>query len=355
MTTTDSNPLSALWREFERAPGRVSNTVKLLGQKPELWPTPHTTVWSDGKVELWRFDSDARRHATPVVVVSSLVSRSYILDLLPEKSFLAFMRDAGFDVYLLEWGVPDASDSRRRLEDYVDGWIPEGVRQACEVSGADSVSLVGYCLGGVLTALATAGHPDLPVRDMVQLAAPLDFSALGTWSDLFVAGLGARTLLDHTGNVPPMLIENYFRMLKPAAETMQYTALMQNLHDDDFVRNYQAMNHWIRDHVPFPGAAFHQLVDDLLKGNALMRGGMRLGDRVVDLTTIDKPLLNVLAEADHLVPPDSAEPWTRIVSSTETEEFRMRGGHVGLICGKSATRKTQPKVAEWLARGEASA
>lgn len=129
MTTTDSNPLSALWREFERAPGRVSNTVKLLGQKPELWPTPHTTVWSDGKVELWRFDSDARRHATPVVVVSSLVSRSYILDLLPEKSFLAFMRDAGFDVYLLEWGGP----RRLRLPS-----PPRGLRRRVDPRGGST-------------------------------------------------------------------------------------------------------------------------------------------------------------------------------------------------------------------------
>ena len=352
MSETAADPMAALWQAVERAPSQVSNTVKLLGEKPTLWPTPHTTVWSDGKVQLWRIESEAPSHATPVVFVSSLVSRSYILDLMPEKSFLAFMRDAGFDVYLLEWGVPDGSDSGRRLEDYVDTWIPEGVRQACRVSGAESVSLVGYCLGGVLTSLAVAGNRDLPVRDLVHLAVPLDFSGLGTWSDLFVAGLNPRTLLDHTGNVPPLLIENYFRMLKPAAEPLQYSALLHKLHDDNYVRNHQAMNHWIRDHVPFPGAAFGQLVDELLKRNALMRGGMRLGDRTVDVATIDKPLLNVMAEADHLVPPAAASPWTSVVASTDTEEFRMSGGHVGLISGRSATRKTQPKVASWLARDE---
>jgi polyhydroxyalkanoate synthase subunit PhaC len=347
--------LSLMRRELERAPGRVSNTIKLLGQKPAVGVSPKTTVWSDGKVELWRYDSDQRKHATPVVFVSSLVSRSYILDLLPDRSFLAFLRDAGFDVYLLEWGVPDASDSGNRLEDYVDRWIPEGVRQACRVSDVPEVSLVGYCLGGVLTGLAVAAHPDLPVRDLVALAAPLDFSQLGTWSDLFVAGLDGRVLLDYTGNVPPLLIENYFRMLKPAAEATQYTALMQNLHNEDFVRNYQAMNHWIRDHVPFPGAAFQQLVTDLLRGNSLVRGGVRLGDRVVDVATIDRPLLNVMAEADHLVPPDSATGWTTIVSSAETQELRLSTGHVGLICGKGSTRTTQPRVAAWLAREPAAA
>lgn len=348
--TADDNALTLLFREFERAPSRVSNTIKLLGQQPAVGASPKTTVWNDGKVELWRYDSDVRRHATPVVFVSSLVSRSYILDLLPDRSFLAFLRDAGFDVYLLEWGVPDASDAGNRLEDYVDRWIPEGVRQACQVSGAPEVSLVGYCLGGVLTSLAVAAHPDLPVRDLVQLAAPLDFSRLGTWSDLFVAGLDGRVLLDFTGNVPPLLIENYFRLLKPAAEAMQYTALMQNLHDETFVRNYQAMNLWIRDHVPFPGAAFQQLVTELLKGNALLRGGIHLGDRVVDLATIDRPLLNVMAEADHLVPPASATSWTTIVASSETHELRMKTGHVGLISGKSSTRTTQPRVAAWLTR-----
>jgi polyhydroxyalkanoate synthase subunit PhaC len=350
--TDDSSALSVLRREFERGPSRVTNTLKLLGQRPEVGASPKTTVWSDGKVELWRYDSDVRRHATPVVFVSSLVSRSYILDLLPDRSFLGFMRDAGFDVYLLEWGVPDASDSGNRLEDYVDRWVPAAVRQACEVSGAEQVSLVGYCLGGVLTGLAAAAHPDLPVRDLVMLAAPLDFSRLGTWSDLFVAGLDGRALLDLTGNVPPLLIENYFRMLKPAAEAMQYASLVQHLHDEDFVRNYQAMNHWIRDHVPFPGAAFQQLVTELLRGNALVRGGVHLGDRVVDVATIDRPLLNVMAEADHLVPPSSAAGWTQVVASTDTHELRRKAGHVGLICGKSSTRTTQPQVAAWLTRDQ---
>ncbi len=345
-----SDGLSVLVREFQRAPSRVGNTLKLLGQQPEVGASPKTTVWRDGKVELWRYDSDRREHATPVVFVSSLVSRSYILDLLPDRSFLAFMRDAGFDVYLLEWGIPDASDAGNRFEDYVDRWIPEAVRQACSVSGAESVSLVGYCLGGVLTGLAAAAHPDLPVRDLVMLAAPLDFSELGTWSDLFVAGLDGRALLDFTGNVPPLLIENYFRLLKPAAEATQYSALLQKLHDDEFVRNYQAMNHWIRDHVPFPGAAFQQLVTELLRGNALVRGGLRLGDRVVDVATIDKPLLNVMASADHLVPPASAAAWTSVVASADTHELRIKGGHVGLISSKGSTRTTQPQVAQWLTR-----
>ena len=43
------------------------------------------------------------------------------------------------------------------------------------------------------------------------------------------------------------------------------------------------MAQWSRDHVPFPGATFRQLVDELVRKNVLMTGSIRLGDRKIDL------------------------------------------------------------------------
>ena len=63
-----------------------------------------------------------RRSATapPVLIVHSLVSRSYILDLRPGNSIVEFLLDAGLDVFMLDWGVPDELDADNDLERYVD-------------------------------------------------------------------------------------------------------------------------------------------------------------------------------------------------------------------------------------------
>ena len=74
-------------------------------------------------------------------------------------------------------------------------------------------------------------------------------------------------LIDATGNVPPEAVENAFRLLKPTAEYSQYANLWQHLWNDEYMEGYQAMGQWTRDHVPFPGAAFRQTVERLVRGN----------------------------------------------------------------------------------------
>ena len=85
------------------------------------------------------------------MIVHSLVSRSYVLDLYPGNSAVEFLLREGLDVFLLDWGVPDEADAGNTLEYYVDDGIPDAVAAACETAGTDDVNLLGYCFGGVLS------------------------------------------------------------------------------------------------------------------------------------------------------------------------------------------------------------
>ena len=86
------------------------------------------------------------RYGPPLLIVFSLISRSYILDLTPGNSFVEQLLEAGFDVYLLDWGEPDERDAANGLEDYVDDYIPAGIDRVLELSGADEVNLVRLLL-----------------------------------------------------------------------------------------------------------------------------------------------------------------------------------------------------------------
>src|SRR4029078_13431796 len=98
----------------------------------------------------------------PILICHSLVSRSYVLDLMPNNSMIRYLLGEGFDVFLLDWGVADPAEAENTLEDYVDDYIPEAIEATLAESGADAVNLIGYCFGGVLTLLLAAGHTDLP-------------------------------------------------------------------------------------------------------------------------------------------------------------------------------------------------
>ena len=210
------------------------------------------------------------------------------------------------------------------------------------------MNLLGYCFGGVLSLLSAARHPELPIRNLALMATPVDYSQMETITALIRDGrLDPEDVVEPTGNVPPDVIENGFKLLKPTAEITQYATLWENLWNDEFVEGYQAMGQWARDHIPFPGAAFAQTVEGLVRPNGLMEGTFELGGERVDLGAIKRPVLNIMAERDHIVPLAAAEPVLDLVGSEEKEELRLAAGHAGLVAGRKAAKVTLPGIAGW--------
>jgi polyhydroxyalkanoate synthase len=350
------NPMAALdrvRRDVERNALRARNGIRLatgIG-RPEVGRTPKDVVWRRGRCELWHYRNDDVRFAPPLFIVFSLVSRSYILDLSPGNSFVERLLEAGLDVYLLDWGVPDERDAANRLEDYVDDYLPAGIERALELSGCDEVNLLGYCFGGDLALLHAAHHPDSPLRSLTVMATPVDLRHMGPLGDVFaVGGLDVDDVLDADGNVPPQVILQGFRSLTPTSEVTRYVNLWDRLWNDEYVAAYQAMTRWSTDHVPFPGAAARETVQMLLRDNAMITDRLTVGGDPVHLADITCPFLTVLADRDHIVPEPAAAPLIDLVGSPDKHELRLDAGHIGLVVGRTAARTTIPTIIEFLQR-----
>ena len=349
------NPLdlvSKINRDVERSLLRARNGVRYVrgSHAPTLGATPKEVVWRRGKAELWRYRNGTVKYGPPVLIVHSLVSRSYILDLRPGNSLVEYLTAAGLDVYMLDWGVPDELDADNDLERYVDFYLPRAVAAVRRESASDEVTLMGYCLGGVLTALYAAGHEQAPVRNLILMATPVDFDQMGAMVAFLREGrLKAAELVDDTGNVPADVLYRGFYMQAPTTEIAQKATLLDNLWNDEFVESFQAMAQWSRDHVPFPGAIFRQLVDELVRNNVLMTGSIRLGDRKVNLADARGNVLNAMAERDGVVPPAAVEPVMNLIGDpARREELRLPGGHVTFGTGRSAVKHTMPRLTGWI-------
>jgi polyhydroxyalkanoate synthase len=348
------NPLdlvTRVHRDVERSLLRARNGVRYVRgtNRPNVGVTPKEVVWRRGKAEVWRYRNGTVRYGPPVLIVHSLVSRSYILDLRPGNSLVEHLTGAGLDVFMLDWGVPDELDADNDIERYVDWYLPRAVAAVQRETGCDEVTLMGYCLGGVLAALYAAGT-DAPVRNLILMATPLDFEEMGSMVALLRDGrLNAEDLVDDTGNVPADVLYSGFYMQAPTVEVAQKATLLENLWNDEFVEGFQAMAQWSRDHVPFPGAAFRELVDELIRKNVLMTGSIRVGDRKVELGDARGNVLNAMAERDNVVPPAAVEPIMQLVGDpARREELRLKGGHVTFGTGRSAVRHTMPALAGWI-------
>ena len=340
-------------RDVERSLLRARNGVRYVRgtHRPKLGATPKDVVWRRDKAQLWRYRGESPiRVEQPVVIVTSLVSRSYILDLLPGSSSVQFLREQGFDVFIVDWGIADELDAANDFETYVDEYLPRALAAVVRETGCHEITMVGYCLGGVLAVLSANAYDDPHVRNLVLLATPLDFSEMGPMVAALVEGrIDPDDLVDETGNVPADVLYSGFFMMAPTTVVAQNATLLENLWNDEFVKGFQAVGQWTRDQVPFPGAAFRQVVEDLIRRNALMDGSWRLGGRKIDFTTTRANVLNVMAEHDRVVPRAASRPVIELVGHPERrEELIVPGGHATFGTGRSAFKHTLPSLAHWI-------
>ena len=338
---------------FERQMLRVRNGLAYLtgANLPTVAQSPRDLVWKRDKARLWRYRSGQRRYRPPVLIVHSLVSKSYVLDLLPNTSMVGYLVGEGFDVFLLDWMPPDPADAENTLETYVDDYIPGAIGALLKDAGAREVTLVGYCFGGVLTLLVTAGHPELPIRNMMVMATPCDYREMGFMSNMFTEGrLEADDVIDETGLVPARALDEGFDTLKPTDQLVQQVNFLENLWNDEFVEGFLAISQWARDQVPFPGAAFRQTVSLLIRRNALFAGVIPLSRKEVYLKDIRCPFLNAFAEQDGITPAASSEPLTGLVGSDDASELRLQSGHIGFVVGRQAAKVARPQIADWIRR-----
>ena len=351
--TTDARSLGVIDRvrqEVERNALRARNGIRMAAglSRPKLGVTPKDVVWRRGRSELWHYHNDNVRVSPPLLIVFSLFSRSYILDLQPGNSFVEKLIDAGFDVYLLDWGVPDERDAANRIEDYVDDYIPAAVERVRHLSGAPEINLLGYCFGSVLSLMYAAHHPDAPLSGLTVLAAPADLQQMGPLTSVIGKdGMNIDNMLDADGNLPPQIIHQGFQVLKPTAQLTQYIDLWDRMWGDDYVTAYQAMTGWASDHIPLPGGVAKDLAQ-MVQDNAIVNDTLVIGGDRVSLSAITVPFLTVLATRDHIVTEASAAPLIDLVGSSDKHEMRLDAGHVGLLVGRTAAKTTIPTIIDFL-------
>lgn len=348
----ETGRLDAIRKDVERSFFRAKNGIKYVSGvgRPKVGLTPKDLIWTRENTRLFHYrgEQTPTRHP-PLVIVWSIVSRSYILDLRPGQSFIEKLLAAGIDVFLVDWTEPSAVDSKTTLETYTETYVPAAIEAVIESTGTDEVDLLGYCFGGTLSLLSVAGHPRMPVRNLVVMATPVNFQVLeGPVRAIQTGDIEVDDLLDQDGNVPADVTYRGFAVLRPTATVFNYANLWERMWNDTFVESYQALNEWLRDQVPMPGGVARQAADLLVRRNLLMSGELKLGGRTVRLKDVTCPVLNVMAETDHIVPVAASEPICSLVGSTDAAELRIPAGHISLATGRDAFRTTIPNIIDWL-------
>jgi polyhydroxyalkanoate synthase len=335
---------------------RLKAFSKAMTTKAAIAQTPKELVWTLNKAKLYRYVPvlpKEKRHPIPLLLVFALMNRPYILDLRRGHSFVEYMLNKGYDLYLLDWGAPGPEDKNLKFDDYTLDYMPRAIRKLKTISGVEEFSLLGWCIGAILTTIYAALRGDEGLRNLILLTAPLDFSnkqslTFARWTD--ERYFDVDKVLATFGNMPGEMIDYGAKALKPVENYIgNYVKLWDNIDDPRVVEGWHAMNTWVTDNVPLAGGVFRQLIVDLYRNDKLMRGELMIRGERVDLSRIQANLLTLIAEGDHITPSCQSEPVMSKVSSEDKELFRVKGGHIGIMAGSGASKYTWPHIDGWLA------
>jgi polyhydroxyalkanoate synthase subunit PhaC len=326
------------------------SNVLLTTEDAVIGRTPREVVWTHRGTTLYRYRSAKRSFAVPLLLVFALINRPEIFDLRPGGSLIEFLLGEGFDVFLVDWGVPDEEDADMGLDDYVCDELHWAVRETLRASGAAELSLMGWCMGATLCAMY-CGLESTAVRNLGLLTMPIDGrgSRYATW--VGDEDFDVERIAEAWRVIPGQAIDFANKLLKPVTNFWTtYRRLAQGIVDGSFSRaSYQPMAKWVANNPPFPGRAWAQWIRLMYRDDALARGRVRLRGRRVDLARIDQNLLVVTAADDHIAPRAGTLPIFDLVSSGDVTHFDRPGGHIGLIAGSAARKVIWPDLAAWLA------
>lgn len=310
--------------------------------------TPSKLIPMKGKFDLLHYESSNIKHKTPLLMVGSLINRHYILDLLPKISIVRQFQKIGFDVYATDWRTPMSYDKDMTLDSYVEQYMERSVEKIQEVTGEKQVSLFGYCWGGIFSLIYAALHPE-NVKNIILHATPVDLEKPPTPVEHWTKHLNADKLVDAFGNIPGSFLNIAFFMRNPIEAVLKYPRFFSEPHSWDEINKFAAVETWLYDSRPIIGHVFRKIIDDVYKKNLLIQNKMKVGGKLVDLKKIKIPFLNIVGQADDLVPPQSSLPVTNKVSSTDKKSIEFPTGHVGLCISSKAHQKLWPEVTNWLA------
>ncbi|MFC7476518.1 PHA/PHB synthase family protein [Dankookia sp. GCM10030260] len=290
--------------------------------------TPGKVVHRNKLVELIQYTPQTPTvHARPLLILPPWINKFYIMDMQPKNSLVDFMVKQGFTVFVVSWRNPDASMEDTMIEDYMELGVIETSDVVREISGSDTLNVMGYCIGGTLLAMVLAwlaAEGDKRFNAVTFMVSLQDFSRVGDTAiflgdgaiDAIEAQMLQRGYLDsrEMANMFNLLrsndliwanvVNNYLLGEKPPAFDLLYW-------NSDGTRMARAAHAWY-------------LRNTYVENNLMVPGRVVLKGQPLDLGAITQDIYAVGAEKDHIVPWDAA--W---------QISRLAGGRVRYILGSS--------------------
>jgi polyhydroxyalkanoate synthase subunit PhaC len=285
------------------------------GERPEaamVWTpgksvavTPGAVVKRTALAEVIQYRPTTEKvRPEPVVITPAWIMKYYILDLRPENSMVKALTDAGFTVFVVSWRNPTVADRDVGFDDYRKEGVLPAISAALSITGASKAHLVGYCIGGALsavTAAAMARDLDDRLRSLSLFAAQVDYSEAGELR-LFIDDSQVDAIEDVTwerGYFEGSRMAGTFNLLR------SNDLIWSNLVHHYLMGEPEALDDlsaWATDTTRLPYAMHRDYLRSFYLNNDFAEGRLKVDRRVASARDIRVPLFALGTETDHVAP-----------------------------------------------------
>ncbi len=306
--------------------------------------TPGKVIFQNDLVQLICYEPLSQVHKIPIFIIPPWINKYYIMDLSQENSFVKFLVDQGFQVYLVSWFNPGTSFAKKDLEDYLKEGVVEPIEYLQEKFGYEKFNLLGYCLGGTLAACAIAYYELLKKNPFVSstfLATMLDFAEPGELG-LFIneQTIGAiKEELQKNGVFNGKYMSYAFSLLR--ANELIWSFVINN-----YLLGKQPLAfdllYWNADTTNMPAAMHEFYLENMYIKNALISpNGIKLLGKDIDLTKINIPTFFLSTIDDHIAPWESTYSGFKLISqnSKDSKFCLAASGHIAGVINSPYRKK----------------
>jgi polyhydroxyalkanoate synthase subunit PhaC len=358
--------LNNLLQDLDRGEGRLAISMtdpKAFRMGENVASTPGKVVFQNELMQLIQYaPTTSEVSRTPLLIVPPWINKYYILDLREKNSFIRFALDQGITVFVISWVNPDEKHANKTFDDYLlEG--PHAALDAIEqATGEGEINLIGYCLGGTLTASLLAwmaAKNERRVKSVTFFTTLIDFSEPGELG-VFVDEAAVDSLekkMAERGYLEGSEMASTFNMLR--ANDLIWSFVVNNylLGKEPFPFD---LLYWNSDATRMPAKMHTFYLRNMYIGNKLREPcGISLAGEPIDLSKIDIPAYFISTIEDHIAPWKTTYLGAQLLKGPV--RFTLGGsGHIaGIVNPPSANKywywtndKLRDTADEWLASAE---
>ncbi len=328
-----------------------------------LATTPGKVVYENELMQLIQYSpTTAKVYTRPLLIFPPWINKFYILELGPKNSFIQWMVEKGYTVFVVSWVNPDSEQGKKTFEDYLNLGIYAALDAVEQATGVSEINTIGYCIGGTLLASALAINAetgDQRIKSATFFTAQVDFSEAGDLlvfiSDKQLDQLEKR--MSKKGYLEAKDMSASFNMLR--ANDLIWSFVVNNYLLGQSPKAFDLL-YWNGDSTRMPMAMHIYYLRQMYLNNRLVEPGtLIMNDVPVDLRNIKIPIYLQAGKEDHIAPYNSVYKATQLYSGPVT--FMLAGsGHIaGVVNPPSANKyyfytnpETPEKVEDWIANAE---